>query len=118
MVAGGMFSPVVTGIGSQFSNAQSASALSMDSIITAYPNPFHTSFTLSVPVFSTSEKVMVTLYDVNGRLAYRKEFDNVQEGMNYLQIGEDGAIGAPGVYVGKVTFASGRAAQVIKLVKN
>ncbi len=117
-VAGGMFSPVVTGIGSQFSNAQTASALSIDSLVTAYPNPFHTTFTLSVPVFSSGEKVMVTLYDMNGRAAYRKEFDNVQEGMNYLQIGEDGAIGAPGVYVGKVTFSSGRAAQVIKLIKN
>ena len=115
---GGMFSPILTGAGSQFGNAQATSALSTDSLVTAYPNPFHTSFTLSVPVFNASEKVMVTLYDMNGKPVYRKEFDNVQEGMNYLQIGEDGAIGAPGVYVGKVTFGSGRAAQVIKLIKN
>ena len=117
-VAGGSISPLMTGTAQQFSNTQSASALSMDTVVQAYPNPFHSSFTLSVPVFNTGEKVIVVLYDVSGRLAYRKEFDNVQEGMNYLQIGEDANIGAPGVYLGKVYFGSGRAAQGIKLIKN
>ncbi len=109
----------MTGLSSQFGQIQSTSSTtSTDSVITAYPNPFHTSFTLSVPVFTTNEKVMVTLYDMTGQLVYRKEFDNVQEGTNYLQVGNDGVIGVRGIYTGKVTFASGRASQVIKLIKN
>jgi fibronectin type 3 domain-containing protein len=91
--------------------------LSMDTVVRAYPNPFHTSFTLSVPVLTVGEKVSVTLYDANGQLVYRKEFDNVLQGMNYLQVGADAKIGGPGVYVGKVVFASGRAMQTIKLIK-
>ena len=115
---GGSNTKVNTATGSQFNTAQSASALSMDSVIQAYPNPFHTSFTLSVPVFSSDEKVMVVLFDANGRLVYKKEFDNVMEGVNYMQIGEDATIGAPGIYLGKVIFSSGRAAQNFKVLKD
>ena len=115
---GGSNSKVNTATGSQFNTAQTASALSMDSVIQAYPNPFHTSFTLSVPVFTNNEKVMVVLMDANGRLVYRKEFDNVLEGVNYLQIGEDATIGVSGVYLGKVIFSSGRAAQPFKVIKD
>ncbi|HEV2480084.1 MAG TPA: fibronectin type III domain-containing protein [Puia sp.] len=116
-VAGGLISPILTGasITAQFNNG--TQTVSLDSVVTAYPNPFHTSFTLSVPVFNIGEKVMVTLYDMSGKLVYRKEFDDVQQGMNYLQVGEDGSIGGPGVYVGKVVFGSGRATQAIKLIK-
>jgi hypothetical protein len=60
----------------------------------------------------------VVLFDANGRLVYKKEFDNVLEGVNYLQIGQDAAIGAPGIYLGKVIFSSGRAAQTFKVLKN
>jgi hypothetical protein len=113
---GGLISPILTGVSAaQFTNG--TQTVSMDSVIQAYPNPFHTSFTLSVPVFNIGEKVMVSLFDMSGRLVYRKEFDNVQQGMNYLPVGEDGSIGGPGVYIGKVSFGSGRAAQVVKLIK-
>jgi hypothetical protein len=37
--------------------------------------------------------------------------------MNYLSIGEGGTIGGPGVYMGHISFSSGRAAQSIKLIK-
>jgi len=114
---GGSNTTVNTAIGNQFA-ASAATTPAVDSVIQAYPNPFHTSFTLSVPVFSTSEKVMVTLFDANGRLVYRKEFDNVLPGVNYLSVGEDANIGAPGVYIGKVIFSSGRAAQSFKLLKD
>jgi hypothetical protein len=90
----------------------------MDTVVRAYPNPFHTTFTLSVPVTNGEEKVMVSLYNSTGQLVYRKEFDNVLEGMNYLQVGADANIGGPGVYMAKVVFSSGRAAQTIKLLKN
>ena len=118
--------PAVTGIsntlvntvtGNQF-NAAATTTPALDSVIQAYPNPFHSSFTLSVPVFSMSEKVMVTLFDANGRLVYRKEFDNVLQGVNYLTIGADANIGAPGVYIGKVIFSGGRTSQSFKIIKN
>ena len=112
---GGQISPLVTAVAQVPVIAQQ---LEMDTVVRAFPNPFHTSFTLSVPVTNGNEKVMVTLYDVTGRLAYRKEFDNVLEGMNYLQVGGDAAIGGPGVYMAKVVFSSGRPAVTIKLLKN
>jgi hypothetical protein len=113
---GSYASPVIAGMASQFSAAQAAGLT--DSAVQAYPNPFHTSFTLSVPVFNSGEKVMVTLFDANGRLVYRKEFDNVFQGVNYLPIGEDAQIGASGIYIGKVIFSSGRAPQSFKVIKN
>ncbi len=115
--AGGAISTAIAGVASQFGTSQSVS-VSTDSLIQVYPNPFQTSFTLSVPVFAANEKVMVALYDASGRLVYRKEFDNVMEGVNYLPIGQDANIGAKGVYLGKVTFASGRAAQGFEVLKN
>ena len=111
---GGAPSTLETGVAQAFAVPQQ---LTMDTVVRAYPNPFHTSFTLSVPVTSAGEKVSLTLYDANGQLVYRKEFDNVLEGMNYLQVGTDARIGGPGVYVGKVIFSSGRATQTIKLIK-
>jgi hypothetical protein len=116
---GGSNSKIDLATGNQFSTAQSVSATSsVDSTVQAFPNPFHTSFTLSVPVFSSDEKMTVVLFDGSGRLVYKKEFDNVQEGVNYLSIGQDANIGAPGVYVGKVIFSSGRAAQTFKVIKD
>jgi len=116
-VTGGIMSPILTGVSASAQFTNGTQTMSMDSVVTAYPNPFHTSFTLSVPVFNIGEKVMVTLYDMSGKLVYRKEFDDVQQGMNYLQVGEDGSIGGPGVYIGKISFGSGRATQAIKLIK-
>ena len=115
-VTGGSNTQVNTITGNQFSGTQSA--LSTDSLIQAYPNPFHSSFTLSVPVFASSEKVLVVLYNASGQLVYKKEFDNVAEGVNYLQIGQEANIGAPGIYLGKVLFTSGRAAQSFQVLKN
>ncbi|HVS96519.1 MAG TPA: fibronectin type III domain-containing protein [Puia sp.] len=111
---GGQITPLQVGVSTAPVVPQ---ALQMDTVVRAYPNPFHTSFTLSVPVTTKDEKVIVTLYDANGQVAYRKEFDNVQEGMNYLRVGGDAGIGGPGVYIGKVLFSSGRATQTIKLIK-
>jgi hypothetical protein len=114
---GGSNTEVNTATGNQFT-AAAATAPAMDSAIQAYPNPFHTSFTLSVPVFSGDEKVMVVLFDASGRLVYKKEFDNVMEGVNYMQIGQDANLGGTGIYLGKVIFSSGRAAQTFKVLKN
>ncbi|HVS96518.1 MAG TPA: fibronectin type III domain-containing protein [Puia sp.] len=112
---GGAITPLATTVSTMPVVPQ---AMQMDTVVRAYPNPFHTSFTLSVPVTTGEEKVMVTLYDATGRLVYRKEFDNVSEGMNYLQVGADASIGGPGIYLAKVVFSSGRATQSIKLLKN
>ena len=112
---GGNTTFLTTAVAPQLSIPQ---AIVADTVVRAYPNPFHTSFTLSVPVFNDNEKVMVALFDLNGRMVYRKEFDNVTPGMNYLQVGQDSRIGAPGIYIGRVIFSSGRAPQVFKLLKN
>ncbi|HEV2480083.1 MAG TPA: fibronectin type III domain-containing protein, partial [Puia sp.] len=115
--AGGSNTTVNTATGNQFA-AAATTAPAVDSLIQAYPNPFHTSFTLSIPVFSSDEKVMVVLFDASGRLVYKKELDNVLEGVNYMPIGQDANIGGPGIYLGKVIFSSGRAAQTFKVLKN
>jgi hypothetical protein len=93
-----------------------AQVVNTDTVVSAYPNPFHTSFTLSVPVDYGNEQVTVGIYDLKGNLVYRKEFDNLVQGENYLLINADRNFGATGVYIVKLAYAGGKI-RTFKLLK-
>jgi hypothetical protein len=88
-----------------------------DTVVSAYPNPFHTSFTLQVPVAFSNENVMVAIYDAHGNLVYRKEFDGLVQGENYLMIESDGNFAGTGVYVARLMYSDGKTIKTIKLLK-
>ena len=82
-----------------------AQSMNIDTVVSAYPNPFRQSFTLSVPADFNNEKVMVGIYDMRGNLVYRKEFDNLVQGENYVLINADHNFNATGVYVVRLMYA-------------
>jgi hypothetical protein len=88
-----------------------------DSVVSAYPNPFRTSFTLQVPAEFDNEKVVVAVYDVRGNLVYRKEFDGLVQGENYLMIEADRNFAGTGVYVAKLMYSDGKTVKTVKLLK-
>ena len=85
--------------------------------ISAYPNPFTSSFTLTVDSDKTGN-VTVSIYDMSGKLVYLQNFDNVIKGTNSFEIRTNQNISLPGVYVVKVLFGDKKTFKVLKMVKH
>ena len=113
--AGGSNTDVLTATSTAF--VTQAQVVNTDTVISAYPNPFHQSFTLSVPVKSNNERVMVMIYDVSGKPVFGKEYDNLVQGDNYIQISASQGLSASGVYIVKVAYASEKTTRTIKVIK-
>jgi hypothetical protein len=94
-----------------------AQTMNIDTVVSAYPNPFHQSFTLTVPADYNNEKVMVGIYDVKGNLVYQKEFDNLVQGENYLLINADRNFALAGVYVARLAYSDGKTIKTFKLLR-
>jgi hypothetical protein len=94
-----------------------AQTVNTDTVALAYPNPFRTSFTLQVPADYSNENVMVSVYDVHGNLVYRKEFDGLVQGENYLMVEADRNFAGTGVYVAKLMYSDGKTIKTVKLLK-
>jgi large repetitive protein len=94
-----------------------AQTVNTDTVVSAYPNPFHQSFTLQVPADYMNENVMVAVYDVKGELVYRKEFDGLVQGENYLLVESDRNFAGTGMYVVKLMYSDGKTVKTIKLLK-
>jgi hypothetical protein len=88
-----------------------------DSVASAYPNPFRTSFTLQVPADFNNESVLVAVYDVHGNLVYKKQFDGLVQGENYLMVDSDRNFAGTGVYVAKLMYSDGKTIKTVKLLK-
>jgi large repetitive protein len=88
-----------------------------DTVASAYPNPFHTTFTLQVPADYNNENVMVAVYDMKGELVYRKEFDGLVQGENFLMVESDRNFAGTGVYVVKLMYSDGKTVKTVKLLK-
>ena len=117
--AGATVTPVLMeNMATNFTGAKTAATDSTaDKAFGAYPNPFKDAFTLVVPA-DDNDKVMVSVYNVNGVLAYRQEFDNLVAGSNNLQIIANQNMAAKGVYIARVVYAnSQKLPKVIKVLK-
>ncbi|MGI8952115.1 MAG: fibronectin type III domain-containing protein [Chitinophagaceae bacterium] len=87
-----------------------------DDEVKVYPNPFHQSFTLVIPS-ENNDNLAVLIYDINGRLVYSNQFNNLVKGENYIKIEANQNLSAPGVYTAKILFTNRKAFKIIKLVK-
>jgi hypothetical protein len=83
--------------------------------ITAYPNPFQQGFTLVVPA-KDKDRLNVTMFDVNGKLVYQKQFANLVEGQNNIRIQAEGVL-KPGVYMVRTVIAGRMEEQMIKVIR-
>ncbi|MBS1659466.1 MAG: fibronectin type III domain-containing protein [Bacteroidetes bacterium] len=88
--------------------------LNTDTVVHAYPNPFHDNLTLSVPAVS-NDKVMVSVYDINGKMMIAKQYSSLVAGSNYLKLDEVTSLNS-GVYIVRVAYASGKTT-TFKLMK-
>jgi hypothetical protein len=88
-----------------------------DTVVSAYPNPFHSSFTLQVPAAINNENVTVAVYDMHGNLVYRKEFDGLIQGENYLMVDADRNFAGTGVYIVRLMYSDGKTMKTLKLLK-
>ncbi len=92
------------------------SSLNGDSVVSASPNPFTDHFVVSVPA-EQNDKINVILYDVSGAVVYQKEFDNLNQGTNYLTV-QPGLATKSGLYFVKLVSSNGQSKYpVIKIVK-
>jgi hypothetical protein len=109
--------PVLTGGANEglVTSMASARLLSVDTVVRAYPNPFHDEFTLSVPA-NNHDKAQVSIFDIRGRLFYMKEFSELVQGENFLSI-QPAQLLADGIYFVRVAYAQGRSYKIIKMFK-
>jgi predicted esterase len=97
--------------------ALNTSLANTDTVISAYPNPFKTSFTLHVPAVNDGDKAIVEMYGVNGQQVYSEEFKGLSAGNNYLTIQPSTSI-QTGVYFVKVRVNEGTtSSKLIKVMK-
>ncbi|HEY6900356.1 MAG TPA: T9SS type A sorting domain-containing protein, partial [Puia sp.] len=94
--------------------ANNGAMLNGDTVVHAYPNPFHDNLTLSVPAVN-NDKVMVSVYDINGKMMIAKQYSNLVNGSNYLKLDEVTSLNS-GVYIVRVAYASGKTT-TFKLMK-
>jgi hypothetical protein len=88
----------------------------VDKIITAYPNPFHDYFTISVPSENNTDAVQIKIIDINGNLVYSNQFGGLYSGINVIKI-ETGFQLTAGVYFVQLTNAVSKSEKMIKLEK-
>ncbi|HEY4287072.1 MAG TPA: fibronectin type III domain-containing protein [Puia sp.] len=89
----------------------------VDTLIRAYPNPYHESFTLKVPGLDGRQRVSVTIFDIAGRQVFDKEFSNLVPGDNFLLINASQGMGSFGVYFVRVAYGGGKTVKMFKLLR-
>lgn len=83
--------------------------------IKAFPNPFHSNFTLSVDSKKNS-KVQVSMFDMTGKMVYSNQFGNLNAGTNPLAITTNSTLAA-GMYTVVVRSADGKEIKSVKVLK-
>ena len=85
--------------------------------INAYPNPFIDQVNIEFYNSAAGNKVTIDMYDMSGRLVYRRNAGNVPVGQNKLSLGVQDSGFTPGVYLVKLNV-NGQTLSTAKLVKS
>ena len=94
------------------SGLQNQQALSMR----VFPNPFKDFVQLELRNTVPANLVNVDIYDMAGRLAYRRQFNNLAAGVQMLRVNTSDGTYGPGVYI--VTLkVNGKLIQTDKLIR-
>ena len=103
-------------IASSGTTQESATAQKMDNAkVSAYPNPFTGSFTLSVSGLN-NENIQVEMYNISGKLVYQNKFINLNKGENTLRIQPFTSLSS-GVYIVRVIYQNQNISKVLKIMK-
>jgi fibronectin type 3 domain-containing protein len=100
--------------GAQFNNSALTDSVPVQPL-SAYPNPFTGSFTLSVPAHEM-DNIVVTMTDVSGRTVYKAVHEGLVEGTNLFRIDAPAGTGAS-IYFVQVIFTNRDERQVMKVIK-
>ena len=85
--------------------------------INAYPNPFIDQVNIEFYNSAAGNKVTIDMYDMSGRLVYRRNAGNVPVGQNKLTLSVQDSGFTPGVYLVKLNV-NGQTLSTAKLVKS
>ena len=85
--------------------------------INAYPNPFIDQVNIEFYNSAAGNKVTIDMYDMSGRLVYRRNAGNVPVGQNKLSLSVQDSGFTPGVYLVKLNV-NGQTLSTAKLVKS
>lgn len=81
-----------------------------------YPNPFRDIINLEFNNASGANKIAVDVYDLAGRMVYRRDFGTMAAGYTLLRVNAAEARLAPGVYM--VTLSvNGKPVKATKMIK-
>jgi hypothetical protein len=84
--------------------------------IRAYPNPFNDFISLDFNNSAAANQVRIDMYDMSGRLVYRRAYGELPAGMNTLRINtNEGALGS-GVYT-LTLVVNGKPVAAAKMVR-
>lgn len=75
-----------------------ASAMPSNTTIRMYPNPFGETINIDFNNVSGKSRITAQVYDVSGRLVYRREFRNIISGMNHLQMNTGSMLAGSKIY--------------------
>lgn len=81
-----------------------------------YPNPFRDIINLEFNNASGTNKIAVDVYDMTGRLVYRRDFGTMAAGYTLLRVNAAEAKLNPGVYMVTLT-ANGKMVKATKMIK-
>jgi len=85
--------------------------------LSAYPNPFMDQLNIEFYNNAGGNKVTVDLYDMSGRLVYRRNAGSMPVGQNRLSLNLENSGFTPGVYVVKLNI-NGQVLNTTKLIKS
>ncbi|SHM92875.1 Fibronectin type III domain-containing protein [Chitinophaga jiangningensis] len=83
--------------------------------LTAFPNPFVTELNLDMTM-TRSSRVLVEIFDLNGRLVYSEQLTSVPQGKSTLRLNTGSSIQIPGYYLIRLTDDQ-RQSKVIRTIK-
>ena len=81
----------VTATSTRFSDSAAEAELTTDTKAVAFPDPFVDAVSLSLHLPQQVGKLMVSLVDVQGRVLYRQQFENLPQGTSVLPLGITGS---------------------------
>ncbi|HYJ37729.1 MAG TPA: T9SS type A sorting domain-containing protein [Chitinophagaceae bacterium] len=103
--------------GQTLSNASRTAAQPIVGKINAYPNPFTDLVNIEFYNNAAGNRVMIDLYDMSGRLVYRRSPGHLPVGHNRLNLNVQNNGLTPGVYLLKLNV-NGQTLSSTKLIKN
>jgi large repetitive protein len=81
-----------------------------------YPNPFNDNLNIDFVNTKNNSKINVEIYDLMGRIVYRRDFNHFMAGKNTLRLTTVSSNMSPGVYMLRLNI-EGKTTRLIKLVK-